>query len=271
MKKSREPRSLFSDLALGRYVPGESPLHRSPPAGKALLLTGLGVAVFAFDSATAFFLLGLAVGWLAWLCELPAPSFWRSLRPLLLLAALTLASSAFFHPSVAAWNSPEFSWIGLHRGAVYAARLLMVTLLTTLFFFTTRPDDAISLGVRTMAPLRLLGIEQKELSLLVHLAYRFVPLLTREVEEMRWGRLARNLPPPSGPWRRAIESTDALVNIIIGALHRAEATALSMEQRGVLERWRPAPLGQGAASGLWPLLLTCLLAGGLVGLDPRFL
>ncbi len=263
--------SLFSELALGRYVPGDSQLHKAPPWGKAAFLAGIGLLAFRFESATAFTGLGLSLAWLAWLSGLSQASFWRTLRPLLLLAALTLTSSAFFHPSVAAWNDPQFSWIGLHRGAVFAARLLAITLLTTLFFFTTRPDDAISLGVRAMAPLRLLGIEQKELSLLVHLAYRFVPMLTREVEEMRWGRLARNLPAPRGPWGRARENTDLMVNIIVGALHRAEATAMSMEQRGVLENWRLAPLSGGPARNLWPLLLVVLLAGGLSSFESGLL
>lgn len=271
MTRIRAARSPFSDLALGRYVRAQSRLHQAPPWGKALLLGGLALLAFWFQSATAFALMGLALAWLAWISELPQRGFWRSLRPLLMLAAFTLLSSAFFHPAVATWSSPEFSWLGLHRGAVYAARLLLVTLLTTLFFLTTLPDDAISLGVRLMAPLRLLGIEQKELSLLVHLAYRFVPMLSREVEERRWGRLARNLPAPRGPWGRMQEGADSLVSLIVGALHRAESTALSMEQRGVLENWRPARLSGGRAAGLWPLLLTVLLGAALVHFDPVLL
>jgi energy-coupling factor transporter transmembrane protein EcfT len=225
------------------------------------------VAAFWLRSATAFAALGAALGLLAGLAGLPQTSFWRSLRPLLLLAAFTVLAGAFLNEASGSLLSPEFSWSGLHKGALYAARLLLITLLTTLFFLTTHPDDAISLGVRIMAPLRLLGIEAKELSLLVHLAYRFVPLLVQELEEMRLGRLARNLTPPSGPLAKARQTADTLVTVVIGALHRAESTAVALEQRGLLQHWRPTPLSKGQPGALWPCLGLALLMGLLLRFD----
>lgn len=204
---------------------------------------------------------------MARLAGIPQRAFWRSLRPLLLLAAFTIAAGAFFNHPTGSIMAAQFSWAGLHKGAVYAARLLLITLLTTLFFLTTPPDDAISLGVLLMAPLRLLGIESKELSLLVHLAYRFIPLLAGELEQMRRGRRARNLPPPRGVVARGRQLADSLVTVIIGALHRAETTGLAMEQRGLLEHWQTTPPSRGRWAGLWPLLLTSLLVGLLLGAD----
>jgi energy-coupling factor transporter transmembrane protein EcfT len=259
--------SAFSELALGRYQPGESPLHRSPAWGKAALLSSLAVGLFWLESGTAYALFGLALAATARLAGLAQRDFWRSLRPLLLLAALTLAAGAFLTPPEASLLSPRFSWSGLHKGALYAARLLLITLLTTLFFLTTRPDDAISLGVRLMAPLSLLGIEPKELSLLVHLAYRFVPLLVREIDEMRWGRLARNLHEPRTPLSRMRHGMDSLITVVIGALHRAETTALALQQKGLLEHWRPAPLSRGQGLALWPLASLGVLEGVLLMLD----
>lgn len=258
---------MFGELALGRYIAGDSSLHRAPPWGKAALLSMVALAGFWLHTATSFLLIGLALGLTARLAGLPQVLFWRSIRPLLLLAAFTMAAGAFFNHPAGSLFHPTFAWEGLHRGALYAARLLLITLLTTLFFLTTRPHDAISLGVRLMAPLRLLGIEAKELSLLVHLAYRFVPLLTSELDEMHWGRLARNLTPPAGFFARSKQSLDSFVSVVIGALHRAETTALALEQRGLLEHWRPAPLAGGSLLALWPLLLFCGLSLALLRWD----
>ncbi len=110
----------------------------------------------------------------------------------------------------------------------------------------------------------MIGIESKELSLLVHLAYRFVPLLGRELDELDRGRRARNLRPPAGPLGRARQSLDTVVTVIIGSLHRAETTGLAIEQRGVLESWRPRQLSAGSLSALWPLLLLTGLLGGVL-------
>jgi energy-coupling factor transporter transmembrane protein EcfT len=239
--------------------------------GKAAFFTLVAVSAFWLQSASAFALLGAAASLLAALARLPQRLLWGSLRPLLLLALFTVLAGAFANHPGATLLCPEFSWPGLHTGALYAARLLLITLLTTLFFLTTRPDDAISLGVRLLAPLRLIGISARELSLLVHLAYRFVPLLARELEEMRWGRLARNLPGPSGPCARAQQAAETVIAVVIGSLQRAEITAMAMQQRGLLDSWRPLPLGRGRLAALWPLLTLAVLSGILLRVDERLL
>lgn len=256
---------------LGRFQPGGSPLHRSPTWGKGLLLTGVGLASFWLKSASAFAILGCGLAGLAALAGIAQLTFWRSLRPLLLLATLALLAGAFLNPSEASLTAPHFSWTGLHTGALYAARLLVITLLTTLFFLTTPPEEAISLGVRFLTPLRLIGIEARELSLLVHLAYRFVPLLARELEELERGRRARNLPPPAGILARGQQAVDILVTLVVGALHRAETTGLAIDQRGVLESWKPRPLRAGSVVALWPLLLLAAATAGMLVVDPRLL
>lgn len=235
------------------------------------MLSLVALAGFWLESATAFALIGTALALCARGAGIPQTVFWRSLRPLLLLAAFTMLAGAFLNHPAGSLLHPVFSWSGLHKGALFAARMLLITLLTTLFFLTTRPHEAISLGVRLMAPLRLLGIEAKELSLLVHLAYRFVPLLTAELEEMRWGRLARNLTPPKGPLERVRNALDAMVSVVIGALHRAETTGLALEQRGLIDRWQPARLSGGSLVALWPSLLLATLGIALLHWDASLL
>ena len=262
--------TFLDELALGRYLAVESPLHSAPAWAKGLALTAVAVGSFFLHSATSFALLGLAVAGTGWISKIPQTMLWRSLRPLLLLAAFTLLAGAFLNHSEATLLHPAFSWSGLHQGALYAARLLLITLLTTLFFLTTVPDQAIALGVRVMAPLRLLGIDKKELSLLVHLAYRFVPMLIREIEAMRLGRLARNLPEPVGRLGRARDAAESLVALLVGSLHRAENTALAIEQRGLLENWRmEADQGESRMSGVWPALALLLTTAVALTLDSR--
>ena len=265
----RRTGTFLDELAIGRYIEGTSPLHTAPTAGKALLLSLVAATTFLFQSATAFAVVGLALALLAQLAHLPKQLFWRSLRPLLLLAAFTMAAGAFINHAQASIFHPSFSWAGLHQGALYAARLLLITLMTTIFFLTTRPQEAVTLGIGLMSPLRLLGIDRKELSLLVHLAYRFLPLLTRELEEMHWGRTARNLAPPRGLTAKLQNGTDIVITVFIGALHRAETTGIAMQQRGLLESWKPSKLSKGRVVNLWPLAGTVLLAALLWRVDGR--
>lgn len=248
-------RSTFLDeIALGRYIKGDSALHRASPTWKALLFSSVAIATFWLESAASFLILGTVVALLSLLAKLPQRLFWRSLRPVNLLAMFTILAGAFFNHQAA----PYFSWEGLHSGGLYAARLVFITLLTTLYFLTTQPNQAIELGIRVLRPLRLLGISQEELSLLVHLAYRFVPLLGREIKELRLGQQARNLPVERSPWRKLKAVLDNLVFIFIGALHRAEITGLALEQRRVLDGWTSSTPTAPRGTGGWPCLLLLL-------------
>lgn len=256
--------SFLDDIAIGRKVEGDSPLHRARPLGKAVLFTLVATATFYFQSATSFLILGLLLCVLSELSRVSRRLFWRSLRPVYVLALFTILAGAFVNHPGASTLHPSFAWNGLHLGGLYAARLVLITLLTTLFFLTTRPNEAVALGITLLKPLRLLGIDQHELSLLVHLAYRFVPLLRREIEEVSLGRKARNLPPSGNPFRRFKEGADTLIFLFVGALKRAESTSYALEDRGVLDSWNQKSVARdrrGLGGWMTPalLLVTSLL------------
>jgi energy-coupling factor transport system permease protein len=255
--------SFLDEIALGRYVEGTSPLHRAGVKCKAVLFLGVAVSTFFLKSATSFLVLGCLIGLLSYKAGLPQKLFWRSLRPVNLLALFTILAGAYINHHQGGVLSPVFSWQGLHTGGLYAARLVFITLLTTLFFLTTRPSEAIKLGINLLRPLKLLGIDQQELSLLVHLAYRFVPLLRREITEVSLGRRARNLPPPKSLWGRTKENFQMLIFLFIGALHRAETTSFALEERKVLESWNQEAqnaTGQGMGSWMSASLLLATLS-----------
>lgn len=253
--------SYLDEIALGRYVEGESPLHQAGPAWKALALTLVAAATFWLHSGTAFLAMLLVVALVAHKANIPPATFWRSLRPVNLLAILTILTGAFLNHQTA----PDFSLSGLQTGGLYAARLVVITLLTTLFFLTTRPAETIQFGILVLSPLKLIGIDRYELSLLVHLAYRFVPLLRREFRELHLGQKARNLPPPTNALSRAKAGLDALVYLFINALRRAEITSLALEQRKVVDNWSgqrsSEPLRRG--SGGWMVAFLLLATAGL--------
>lgn len=251
--------TFLDEIAVGRYIDGDSPLHRAHTGWKAFLFTSLAVVCFFLHSAGSFFLVGALIGSLSLAAGLPQQLFWRSLRPVNLLALFTILAGAFInHPQGSVLN-PVFSWTGLQVGGLYAARLVCITLLTTLYFLTTPPKEAIRLGINLLRPLRLMGIDKQELSLLVHLAYRFVPMLRREIEEVRMGREARNLPQPQAFGARMKTGSETLTFLFVGALHRAETTAYALEERRVLESWRERELEERpSGAGGWMLALVAL-------------
>lgn len=266
--------TFLDEIALGRYIEGNSPLHSARTEWKAFVFTLVGCVAFFLHGASAFLLLGLSVAVVSRQARLPQLLFWRSLRPVNLLAIFTVIAAAFWNDPTSSFLHPVFSWQGLHSGGIYAARLVLITLLTTLFFLTTRPAETIRFGILLLSPLRFLGIQRQELSLLVHLAYRFVPLLRREIQELSAGRRARNLPAPRTPLAKACQAQEALVFLFVGALHRAEITGLALEQRRVVEKWSsPEGTSRGSSGGFGGWMTTGLIACAALALwgDPLLL
>lgn len=263
--------SFLDEIALGRYIQGTSPLHLAKTKPKALLFSFAAVSAFFFQSATSFICLGLVTALLSIKARLPQRLFWRSLRPINLLALFTILAGAFLNHSQASTLDPAFSWTGLHSGGLYAGRLVLITLLTTIFLLTTKPQRAIEFGITLLKPLKWIGIDQQELSLLVHLAYRFVPLLRREIREVRVGRKARNLPPSRGVLGKAKSSLDTLVFIFVGALRRAETTSFALEQRRVVESWQSSVAPEQGGLGGWMTGLLVITTALLLYGDRYFL
>jgi energy-coupling factor transport system permease protein len=258
--------SFLDEIALGRYIEGGSPLHLAGTGWKFTVLAVVASITFLFQSASAFVVVGAVTALVAWRAGLPQRLFWRSLRPVNMLAIFTLVAGAFLNHAQAGALHPTFSWPGLHTGGLYAARLVLLTLMTTLFFLTTRPADAIKFGIFLLKPLKWLGIDQQELSLLVHLAYRFVPLLRKELKEFSAGREARNL-PSKGPFGRFTQAQEALTFLFVGALHRAEITGLALQQRRVLDEWQSAAPSAHRGLGGWMSLLYLASAGIALWID----
>lgn len=229
------------------------------------------MATFFFHSASAFFLLGLILAVLSRSAGLPQTLYWRSLRPINVLALFTIVTGALVNHPGSSFLEPSFSWEGLRVGGLYAARLVTITLITTLFLLTTEPRSAVNFGIRVLKPLRLLGIQQQELSLLVHLAYRFVPLLRREIQEVDRGRRARNLPPPKGLRAKTKEGLDIIIFLFVGSLHRAETTAFALEQRRVLENWNLVSEKNKPGLGGWMSILLIASTVLLLWGDPFLL
>ena len=265
-------RSFLDEIALGRHIPGDSSLHLAGTKRKTLSFAFVAISTFFYQSGLSFLSIGLGIAFLSWSSSLPQNLFWRSLRPVNLLALFTIASGAFINHQQASILQPSFSWLGLHSGGLYAGRLAVITLLTTLFFLTTQPQHAINLGIKCLRPLRLLGISAQELSLLDHLSYRFVPLIQRELKEMQRGRKARNLPQERGFIGQLKMGLDMIVFLFVGALRRAETMSFALEQRRVIQGWSTSQnTGTTGSWGGWTLISLIGLSSLLLAVDGHLL
>ena len=226
---------ILNDITLGRYIPGDSALHRLDPRVKigcsvafmgAVLGTGSGVVLLG--CLILLSLLGRRSG-------LPLRLLLGNLKPLIPILLLTLGLNAVLTPGKTAYTLPnglgDLTWEGIARGLFLTVRLSTLVVGTSLLTLTTSPL-ALADGLESLlSPFRRLGLPAHELAMTTTIALRFVPILVDEADRLRRAQLARGADFGGGPVRRVRSLLPLLLPLFISAFGRADRLAVAMEAR----------------------------------------
>jgi energy-coupling factor transport system permease protein len=244
--------------AIAQYYPAESALHSRDPRAKFVAVAAVAVALFTRDSFVALAVYGAAALVALAVSRVPLAWYWRGLKPVLWLIALTFVAQLFFVPgrALVALGPLKVSGRGLELASYLSLRLIVLVLVGSLVTLTTSPislTDAIAWLGR---PLRRVRVPTEEIALMMTIALRFIPTLLVETETIMRAQRARGAAfDRGGPLRRARALIPLLVPLFVLSFRRADELALAMEARcyrpGIV-RTRMHPLHAGM--GDWLLL-----------------
>ena len=221
---------------LGRYVPGNSAVHRLDPRVKIC-----AAAAFSLVALRSGFpgeaLLG---GFLAAAALFSRISFFRllrTLRPAAFFFALLFCLHLFFTEGRPVPPFPlgpvRVTYEGFRQGALLTGQFVLLVLAASLLGMTTSPADLAGGLEKLLSPLRRLGVPVHDLALMVSLALRFVPTLLEEAQKIKEAQLARGADWQTGGLARKTKAAAALaLPLASGALRRAEELAAALEARG---------------------------------------
>ncbi|MGU3492625.1 CbiQ family ECF transporter T component [Xanthobacteraceae bacterium A53D] len=150
------------------YLPGRSPLHRTPAGLKLAILAGLSILLLP---ATSLPLLG---GALALVLAIYAGLGRRALARLALLRPLAPLLLIMFVLQL--WAA-DWTSAGLLLGSVVVLRVLLMVLLADLVTLSTPMQDMMAVLERLLSPLARFGAAPRKVALAVALVIRFVPVL----------------------------------------------------------------------------------------------
>lgn len=223
-------------LLLGRFVPGDSVLHRLDPRSKLLSLFLFLLIVFWANNPPTMLLL------LSFVCVLVSVSgirlyfFWTGLQSMLGIMAFTTLFQVFFTPGEEVlWQV----WVlkvtleGLQHALVILVRFVLILLFSTLLTLTTTPlslADGIEVG---LSPLRRLHVPVHEIGLMLSMSLRFVPTLMEDTTRIMNAQRARGVDFNEGNVVQKVRSViPLLIPLFASSFKRADALATAMEARG---------------------------------------
>lgn len=166
-------------MSFGLYISRRSPIHNLPAKVKILILVITGMVVFLVPNPIALgILLGLT-SLLPVLAKLPLQSVWLQLRPIIpwLIAVLLIQGLLG-------------DWLA---GTTAMLQFALLTLLATIVTLTTRVSEMIEAIEQALQSCKRFGINPAQVSLMLALAIRFIPVLLNQFHEIQEAQRARGL------------------------------------------------------------------------------
>lgn len=223
-------------MIFGRFIPGDSFVHKLDPRAKLLFVFAFIIIVFLANNAVTYGVL-VAFTFLVMLMSRIKPYFIiNGLKPVLILMIFTFLIHIFFTREgdlLLEWGFIKVYEEGLRQGIFISLRFLVLVFMTTILTLTTSPIS-ITDGLEVLLnPLKKVKFPVHELALMMSIALRFIPTLMDETDKIMKAQMARGSDLSAGPLKDRIKAVvPLLVPLFVSAFKRAEDLATAMEVRG---------------------------------------
>lgn len=223
-------------LILGRYIPGDSVIHRLDPRAKLLGMFAFVLMIFWANNLITNLLVLLVTGLLLLLSGLPLKVYWDGLKPMWFLILFTISFQLF------TLNSGQvlfqFGWLtvtdtGLAQAGIIFVRFLTIVLWSTVLTLTTMPLTLARAIESLLKPLTIFRFPVQEVGLMLSMSLRFIPTLMDDTIKVMNAQRARGVDFGEGNLLQKAKSfIPILIPLFASSFKRADALATAMESRG---------------------------------------
>ncbi|MCM3444077.1 energy-coupling factor transporter transmembrane protein EcfT [Metabacillus halosaccharovorans] len=227
---------MMNSMIIGKYVPGDSPVHRMDPRAKLLMIFAFVFVVFLANNLFTYILLGIYTLMIILMTKLPIQFLIRGLKPVLWVILFTFLLHLFVTKEGNVLLDLGFLKIyeeGLIQGIYISLRFFYLILITTILTLTTTPIEITDGMESLLGPLKKVRLPVHELALMMSISLRFIPTLMEETDKILKAQMARGVDFSGGPIKDRFKAiVPLLVPLFISAFKRAEELATAMEARG---------------------------------------
>lgn len=225
---------MLTDITLGQYFPGNSPIHNMDARVKIVLLFIYIVAVFLFDNRINYGIMTAGAVGVVLLSGLPLGTVLKSIKPLWWIILFSFGIHLFSTPGEPIFKVWNFAMTkeGIIQGFIISLRLVLMIAVSSLLMFTTSPLKLTDALESLMSPLKKIGFPAHELAMMMTIAMRFIPTLLEETDKIIKAQQSRGSDIGDGNFlQRAKGMIPVLVPLFISAFRRADELAIAMEAR----------------------------------------
>lgn len=209
-------------------------MHRLDPRVKLVGTFAYLIALFVVDSWVGYLLAALFLAATIRLSNVPFRYIVRGMKTILFLLLITVCFNLFLTPGEVIWQFGflKMSREGLSFAIKMALRLSLLILGSSIMTLTTTPTQLTDALESLMRPLKKIHVPVHEISMMMSIALRFIPILMEETDKIMKAQIARGADFESRNLVKKIKSlVPLLVPLFISAFRRANDLAMAMEAR----------------------------------------
>ena len=239
---------MLRDITLGQFYPADSILHRLDPRTKFLGTLVFIVSVFVFHTFPGYAVATLFLAGLIVLSKVPVKFMFKGLKAIMVILLVTVAFNIFLTPGEVLWKWGflRVTKEGLVLAGRMAIRLTYLVIGSSIMTLTTTPNQLTDGLERLLRPLNRIHVPVHEISMMMSIALRFIPILLEETDKIMKAQIARGADFENGNIiQKAKNMVPLLVPLFISAFRRANDLAMAMEARcyqGGADRTQMKPL-----------------------------
>ena len=226
---------MLSNITIGQYYPAKSLLHRMDPRMKVILTAVFIVLIFLANNFASMALVLAFLGITVALSRVPLKMILRGLKAIVIIVVFTSVLNLFY---VQGGKTLVDFWIvhittkGVYTALFMAIRIMALIISSSLLTYTTTPTNLTDGLERLLGGLKKIHVPVHEISMMMSIALRFIPILLEETDKIMKAQMARGADFESGNIIQRVKNmVPLLVPLFISAFRRANDLALAMEAR----------------------------------------
>ena len=225
---------MLRDITIGQYYQTDSVIHRLDPRVKLMgtlifiITLFLGKSVWLYLGVTVFLAAVIK------LSKVPVKFIVKGLKAVVILILFSVIFNLFLTEGTPVFHIWKLTVTkeGIYLAAFMMVRLIFLIMGSSLMTLTTTPNHLTDGLESLLNPLKKLKVPVHEVSMMMSIALRFIPILLEETDKIMKAQIARGADFENGSLiQRAKAMVPLLVPLFIAAFRRANDLAMAMEAR----------------------------------------
>jgi len=256
---------MLRDITLGQYYPVDSVIHKLDPRVKLLGTLLFLISLFISDNFIGYLVAACFLAAVIVISKVPFSYMVKGMKAIVFILLFSVVMNLFMTPGETLVTFWKFTITkeGLKMAIMMAVRLSFLIIGSSIMTLTTTPNNLTDGLEKGLGFLKVIKVPVHEISMMMSIALRFIPILMEETDKIMKAQIARGADFESGNLiKRAKALIPLLVPLFVSAFRRANDLATAMEARcyrGGEGRTKMKPLKYKKRDGIAYLILAAYL------------